>query len=590
MGQTLTSAPKWQSRIVWAVVASVVAFAVLRPILGAIGAGDLGPDDPYDDTMRLVQLRDWMGGQGWFDTDQHRLGMDGTRMHWSRLVDVPIAGLALLLEPFVGEARALRLSITIWPPVLGGVFMAVMIAAGRRFGGLAGMLIGALGGAVLITQMLAFLPGRIDHHNWQLILMALATTALIVPARRMRTAGIVAGLSVALSLSIGPETLVYCGMLCAFVALEWAWTGARARAGGFGLTLAVTTALLFVVSIPPSRYGLGDCDQISYVHVMAAGAGGLGLFALTQLASDRSRLFRLAGLGVLGVVAVILLGTFASHCLANPLDSLPQPVTEYWLSEVGEARGFSDSDTPFAIRLLLIFGTAIAAGALLLWSLATKPRISGTAMLLALLGVAAAFTAYQVRYSASLWVFSALAIVVVLSRFARRDGTRAAAALAVLGAIALQPYHLAFPAGLMLVASEDVAASEAGPQRCNFEDAAAVLKDDEPRFVMAPYGAGPTILLNTPHRVLASNYHRGSDDIGRQIEIATAPPAEALAMMRSSGIDRLVYCAFDAQIYTRRAPNGLHAALGRGEPVAGLRAIGDAAVTDGVARVFAVEP
>lgn len=43
-----------------------------------------------DDAMRLVQIRDLLAGQGWFDMSQHRLmPPNGAGMHWSRLVDAP---------------------------------------------------------------------------------------------------------------------------------------------------------------------------------------------------------------------------------------------------------------------------------------------------------------------------------------------------------------------------------------------------------------------------------------------------------------------------------------------------------------------
>ena len=51
-----------------------------------------GPDT--DDAMRLVQVRDLLAGQGWFDMVQHRLmPPEGASMHWSRLVDAPLAAL-----------------------------------------------------------------------------------------------------------------------------------------------------------------------------------------------------------------------------------------------------------------------------------------------------------------------------------------------------------------------------------------------------------------------------------------------------------------------------------------------------------------
>src|ERR1700694_2453450 len=52
-----------------------------------------------DDAMRLVQFRDLLAGQGWFDLTQYRLSPpDGAAMHWSRLIDPP--------PPGVNPARA----------------------------------------------------------------------------------------------------------------------------------------------------------------------------------------------------------------------------------------------------------------------------------------------------------------------------------------------------------------------------------------------------------------------------------------------------------------------------------------------------
>ena len=46
-----------------------------------------------DSAMRLASVRDLLHGQAWFDTSQHRLNTPyGLSMHWSRLVDAPLAG------------------------------------------------------------------------------------------------------------------------------------------------------------------------------------------------------------------------------------------------------------------------------------------------------------------------------------------------------------------------------------------------------------------------------------------------------------------------------------------------------------------
>jgi hypothetical protein len=69
-----------------------------------------------DDNMRLMQVRGLLAGQGWFDLTNYRLNPPaGFNIHWSRLVDLPIAALILLFRPFVGVAEAERLACGIAP-------------------------------------------------------------------------------------------------------------------------------------------------------------------------------------------------------------------------------------------------------------------------------------------------------------------------------------------------------------------------------------------------------------------------------------------------------------------------------------------
>ena len=66
--------------------------------------------------MRLVQVRDLLAGQGWFDLTQYRLNPpDGVAMHWSRLIDLPIAVLIRAGELVAAAALAERLALTVWP-------------------------------------------------------------------------------------------------------------------------------------------------------------------------------------------------------------------------------------------------------------------------------------------------------------------------------------------------------------------------------------------------------------------------------------------------------------------------------------------
>src|SRR5882757_9611547 len=78
--------PKIVFLMLWAGVALALAAPAIRD--GVFDAMST------DDAMRLVEVKDLIAGQGWFDLTQHRLDPPaGTPMHWSRLIDLPLAAL-----------------------------------------------------------------------------------------------------------------------------------------------------------------------------------------------------------------------------------------------------------------------------------------------------------------------------------------------------------------------------------------------------------------------------------------------------------------------------------------------------------------
>jgi len=142
-----------------------------------------------DDFFRLQQVRDLIGGQDWFDVSQSRFDTpEGGAMHWSRLPDLPLAGLILLLSPFVGPEAAEQFAVFWWPMVLLAVALSLVATLLSRLkagqvGIIAGLVIFATGGAAF-----QFWPGRIDHHALSLVLGLGALTALLSPRRSVRSA------------------------------------------------------------------------------------------------------------------------------------------------------------------------------------------------------------------------------------------------------------------------------------------------------------------------------------------------------------------------------------------------------------------
>ena len=131
-----------------------------------------------DDAMRLAQLRDWLGGQGWYDLHQWRIA-SGYESHWSRLIDTGLAGTLWFFGLFVDAALAERLMRTAWPMLWLLPTMAGTAAIAWRLAGREAALVALLLALVGLPALNQFRPGRIDHHNVQIALSVLAVAATV---------------------------------------------------------------------------------------------------------------------------------------------------------------------------------------------------------------------------------------------------------------------------------------------------------------------------------------------------------------------------------------------------------------------------
>ncbi|RYD89495.1 MAG: AcrB/AcrD/AcrF family protein, partial [Sphingomonadales bacterium] len=175
-----------------------------------------------DDNMRLAQVKAWLGGQGWFDLRQHKLAPpDGLNIHWSRIVDLPIAGLLLIFTPIFGDFTAQRIASAIAPMIAFAPALFAMLLAVRR---LIHPRAYPLAFAILMcaqTTLFMWMPLRLDHHGWQLAMLCLVVAGLADPAGRR--GGATVGLATAVSFGIGLELIPMMAIAGASIALRWMW-------------------------------------------------------------------------------------------------------------------------------------------------------------------------------------------------------------------------------------------------------------------------------------------------------------------------------------------------------------------------------
>jgi len=237
------------------VLAALAATLVMLAAGAASGFAtltDMGGDN--DSMLRLVEVRDLLGGQGWFDLHQYRMGPEGGFvMHWSRLVDAPLAALLLAANALTGGAGpAETVARVLWPALLYGLTLFFLIRAARRFGGEAAVLPATVISAAALFFTGIFEAGALDHHNVQLML-TVAALSLLLDARESRPAAALAGACTALTLAVGMETAPYVAAigLCVAGLLVADAEGERRVAAGFGLGFAGVCAAAFLATVPP---------------------------------------------------------------------------------------------------------------------------------------------------------------------------------------------------------------------------------------------------------------------------------------------------------------------------------------------------
>ncbi len=547
-----------------------------------------------DDALRLVQVRDWMAGQGWFDLTVWRMDPpNGVFMHWSRVLDVAIAALIGVFGIFAQAETAERLARLTFPAAMHIGFFLAMIGLGRR-------LLGE--GAVALTALLAlfttattyqFLPGRLDHHGAQIILLILMiSTSLDALKDGSARAGFRAGALAALSLAISAENLPFLVTLAAAFGMMWIVKGPETQKAfsAFGASLAVATALAFLLTVGPQRYSYFEFDSLSTTLLGAATVGGGANVALAALSvrcrSVASRILA-ATSAVVTMIAIAIAACPA--ILSDPKRALDaygmvDPFArEVWLSQVSEAQPLWSlvlmrprDFLPIALPMLAgLLGIALAiAGdrkARAQWFVVAG--FGGVGVLAACWQVRAATSAAPILILGGAWAVMRIAEMT-------RDASGNIQPLLPLAASL--PFVTIFWAQVatIKVSSPATAAVAATPsnsaaissEACYETASLRALNALPTSLLLNQIDHAGYILAETPHSVIASAYHRNNHGNRIGLNAFLARPDEAHEIARASGARYLVICQPSNEIdsYASRAPQGLAATLARGETPAWL--------------------
>lgn len=570
--ESLSKRPKWLARGV------SFQLALIGTLLITALSFVSPPGIPNsDDLLRLVTVRDLLAGQSWFDLTQYRLGLDqGTLMHWSRLVDAPIAAIVKMTVFLTGnELLGEKIAQLIWPMVtLFLALLAVNIACIR-------LKRPPMRGPATIVATAALLTigvfgtGFLDHHNIQIALALWLMTCLILgekPVRYHRAAGVIA----VMMLAIGMEVMPYVAVACAWVTVNFLFGRLNSgAASAFGTALATASLAVFFATVGPAHYFNVYFDAFSIYHVTLCVVGGFGLAIIAERAhSSGAKLF---ALGLLTIIIALILFYIFPEFIINPLSKLDPRLRAFWLDGVIETRSIFDlwQSDPFA--LLGIFGLA-SFGFLAALHIAVfnKGDIRQFAALsLVMLISAIAVTAWQQRGMLFAAPFAILPLSYVLTTLrARYHETRSHLALIGMvsfGILSLNIFWWLLGANLAhyflnAPTLQEQAASASPRDYCYGADVYDALSKEKTGVVLGATDIGANILLYTDHRALAGPYHRNMAGNLAMIDAMTASPLRAKSIVQRAGVTLIADCinSADSVDFIEARPIGLQAKLRQG--------------------------
>jgi len=556
----------WLLVMVWSVTTD-------WPRIQSLGLGDT------DDNMRLMQVRSLLNGQGWYDLRNYYLDPPGGfDIHWSRIVDLPIAGLILLLRPFVGTPEAERIACGIAPLLpLSITFLGLGATARRLIGRHAWLLAIALMTAACASTMLMFAPERIDHHGWQLAMLSLTVAGLSDP--KGARGGAIVGAASAVSLSIGLEMMPYAAMAGAIITLQWIWNRDEARrVEGYALSLGGGTALGYA-AFGSYANSVMRCDALTPVYLTVMIVAGALLFALARL-NPASRCVRLGLAVAAGAVIVAGFALLFPQCLGRPEQVSPE-LAKNWLNNVREAKPvythpFRIAFPIVALPLIGLLGAFVAAKRavddrapyMVGWAAVALFTLFACLMLLWQTRAGPAAQMLAVPGAAAL-IWIAVPLTLGSGNLLVRVFGTAAVVLFASGAFAAMSIQW-LPIDKPDKRSQTINTAAA---RCPSYNAMIALNRYPAGVMFSFVDLGPRIIVISHHKAVAGPYHRNGDAILDVQHAFGRSPDEFRSIAAKHGANYLLVCPNmpESTIYRARNPGGFYDRLARGEQFAFLQ-------------------
>lgn len=520
-----------------------------------------------DDNMRLAQVRALIDGQGWYDLRQHKLDPPtGANIHWTRIVDLPIAALMLLFQPLFGSVEAQRWASAIAPMLAYGASLWALILSIRR---LVSPLAYPLAYGLLFcaqATMLMWMPLRIDHHGWQLAMLMLAVAGLADPDGRR--GGITVGLATAVSLGIGLELLPSMAMAGAAITLRWVWDAAEAdRLRAYGVTLAGGCGLAFLLFASNANREM-VCDALSPVYLSVTLAAG-GLLTALSFAHFGGRIGRLLAAGIAGGLIVAGFVHFFPHCLGRPEGISPE-LERLWFQFIREVKPLTTKPWRSILTIAILPVMGVIGSGYATWQ-ARGTRLGATWATVTLLALfSTTMLLWQSRYGAQAQLLAVPGATALCWAILPWMLGRSTMLVRVFGTVGV--FLLISGIGPSLIADNiprpprttTGKAIDKANARCPTLPALRPIGRMPEATILTFVDMAPRLIAMTRHKAVAGPYHRNGDAIlDVHHAFRSESPEVAHDVMRRHGATLLLLCPgmSESTLYATQSRKGFYMQL-----------------------------
>jgi hypothetical protein len=346
------------------------------------------------------------------------------------------------------------------------------------------------------------------------------------------------------------------------------WLYSR-QGAAFSLTLLGVAALALFIERGWEALLVVEFDKLS-VAQLAIFAWGSAFWLFLWRYPGQGQRQKLAATGAFVLAGVLAAWLCCSDLLRGPFAAIDKRIIPLWLAQVREVQPLWPLSQENVAKFIIFLGHALIALPYVIW-LWRRRKLQGVHFLW-LVGsvIFTALTCYQLRwapYAEAVLIFPATMLLLQLLKLVETSSfslvSKALVRVLLTVLFCLGPWGI----GSLLY--------EAAPGAVQVTPMAVWLNEEaaergvSSKIILADIDFGPELLYRTPHRIVASPYHRNGAGIffAHQV-MSSVNEEEALALLRQRGVDWVLLCpasAEEAYFNPNQDPEALYARLLRGE-------------------------